>query len=165
MPRRVPTHSVSTQSLGIGVHTLTVAADDGINEEMTATIVVEIVDGSAPTLNPLPSRTILWPPNHEMVEVTIESNAADNSGDQVVLAVAIASSEPADASGDGSFLPDYVIDEVVAATGLIRLHLRAERAGRGDGRIYTITIVATDGSGHVSTATAQITAPHDRRSK
>jgi hypothetical protein len=34
--------------------------------------------------------------------------------------------------------------------------LRAERAGNGDGRIYTITIMATDACGNTSSKTATV---------
>ena len=40
------------------------------------------------------------------------------------------------------------------------VHLRAERMGISNGRVYTITFEATDASGNGSTATAQVTVPH-----
>ena len=50
-------------------------------------------------------------------------------------------------------------------TGVIELRLRAERSGKGEGRIYTIVITATDESENQSVAQVEITAPHDRRKK
>jgi hypothetical protein len=39
--------------------------------------------------------------------------------------------------------------------------LRAERSGTGEGRVYTITITATDASGNVSKQTVTVAVPHD----
>jgi hypothetical protein len=118
-----------------------------------------------PTLSPVPSVTILWPPNHTLQPVTIATNAYDNSGGDIVLAVSVASSEPPDTDGDGNTIPDFFIDTVDEATGIIELRLRSERAGNGDGRTYTVMIVATDSSGNASVAAVAILAPHDRRKK
>ena len=49
--------------------------------------------------------------------------------------------------------------------GIITLQLRAERSGTGEGRIYTITITATDESGNSSQAQVNIIVPHDKRNK
>ena len=48
---------------------------------------------------------------------------------------------------------------------MIHLRLRAERYAWGDGRVYTITITATDESGNQSSATVAIRVPHDRRKR
>jgi hypothetical protein len=40
--------------------------------------------------------------------------------------------------------------------------LRADRDGKGDGRIYTITYTVTDMSGNRAIGTATITVPHDK---
>jgi hypothetical protein len=40
--------------------------------------------------------------------------------------------------------------------------LRAERTGRGTGRIYTVTYEATDASGNLTDATAEVTVSHDQ---
>jgi hypothetical protein len=42
------------------------------------------------------------------------------------------------------------------------IYLRAERSGKGDGRIYTITYEATDSSGNTSSAGAPVTVPHNQ---
>ena len=40
--------------------------------------------------------------------------------------------------------------------------LRAEREGAGTGRIYTITVTATDDASNTATAAAMVSVPHDR---
>ena len=42
------------------------------------------------------------------------------------------------------------------------IYLRAERSGKGDGRIYTITYQAADFSGNSATASATATVPHNQ---
>jgi hypothetical protein len=51
-------------------------------------------------------------------------------------------------------------DWEVLGTNLVRL--RAERAGNGPGRTYTITITATDSAGNTSTQPVIVTVPHNR---
>ena len=53
---------------------------DGINDSVTSDIEVNVVDTTVPTLAPVSNKYILWPPNHKMVDIIIESNANDNSG-------------------------------------------------------------------------------------
>lgn len=149
----------------LGVHTIELRVTDAINDPVSAFVSVEVTDTTAPSLSPIPSVTILWPPNHELHPVTIAANAFDNGGGAIVLDIAVQSSELPDTTGDGSTVPDYYIDSVDNETGLIELRLRAERQGKGDGRTYTITITATDESGNESVATVEVLAPHDRRKK
>ena len=47
-------------------------------------------------------------------------------------------------------------------TGDLSLELRAERAGDGPGRVYTITLESRDASGNVGQATVEVTVPHDQ---
>ncbi len=44
----------------------------------------------------------------------------------------------------------------------LTLELRAERSGKGGGRIYTITVECADASGNTSTADVIVTVPHDK---
>ncbi|MFB0532091.1 MAG: sialoglycan-binding domain-containing protein, partial [Desulfatiglandales bacterium] len=119
-------------------------------------------DGTAPTLSPVAVPAILWPPNHNMVDVTIYTNASDNSGGPVTLNADIYSSEPPETDGDGNTVPDYTDPLIDQATGEITLQLRSERSGKGDGRTYTVLITATDESGNSSSAEVKILAPHDK---
>ena len=63
--------------------------------------------------------------------------------------VSVSSNEPS------SGVPQWVI------TGPLSVNLRAERDGRGSGRIYTITMEARDASGNTTTGTVTVTVPHD----
>jgi len=51
------------------------------------------------------------------------------------------------------------IDQV---KGIITLQLRAERSAIGSGRIYTITITATDPSEDKGRAKVKVRVPHDQ---
>ncbi|MBN2272123.1 MAG: hypothetical protein JXN61_16030 [Sedimentisphaerales bacterium] len=146
-------------------HVIVLEVSDGVNAPVSPSVLVTVIDTQAPTLSPLPSATILWPPNHELQPVTIAANAFDNGGGAITLAVTVVSSEPPDTDGDGNTIPDYYIDSIDDATGIIELRLRSERSGTGDGRTYTITITATDESGNFSEAVVSIRAPHDKRKK
>lgn len=150
---------VNINNLPLGTHTLTLQVSDSINQPVSKSITVVIIDTIAPTLAPAPDKTILWPANHKMVAITIYANASDNSGGPVTLSASVASNEPQDDLGDGDTPQDGTTP--VINNGIITLQLRAEKSGKGSGRIYTITIVATDGTGNTSTAKVNISVPHD----
>lgn len=97
-------------------------------------------------------KTELWPPNHNFVDVAVRYNVSDNCG-PVVNTLSVSSNEPVDGLGDGDASPDW---EIVNDH---HVRLRAERAGNGSGRIYLITIVATDSAGHSSSKTLTVRVP------
>ncbi|MPV36857.1 ExeM/NucH family extracellular endonuclease [Georgenia subflava] len=113
-------------------------------------------DTVAPTLTVELSHESLWPANHKYVTVTAEVTAADDSGDVTVELVDVTSNEPDNGPGDGNTVDDIVIVDDTT------FQLRAERAGGGDGRIYTVTYRATDAAGNETTATATVTVPVGR---
>ncbi len=159
-PLALPSYTIPG-GLPLGVHVITLAASDGTNPEVSEDITITVIDTTAPTVQPSVNPGILWPPNHKMVDVTINANATDNSG-PVLLAAAVSSSEPAEVDNHGDPIPDFTTPVIDQATGVITLQLRAERNGQGSGRTYTITITATDASHNSSTAVVQVVAPHDR---
>lgn len=154
-----------TTNFGLGLHTIVLQVDDGINDSVISDITVEIVDTTAPTLAPVANRTILWPPNHQMVNIVIDANAVDNSGLPVRLSAVVTSNEPIDGLGDGDTAPDWTEHAIDQENGIITLQLRTERSGLGDGRIYTITITASDECNNSSQAGVQIIVPHFKRKK
>ena len=149
--------------LSLGEHTITLKVEDGINS-VAKSIIIEVIDTQAPTLKPTLNKSILWPPNHEMVDIVIDPNAQDDSG-VVNLSADVASSEPEETDGDGNTISDYTEPIIDQTTGIITLQLRAERSGKGTGRTYTIAITASDSSNNTSSAEVKVIAPHDRGKK
>lgn len=162
-PAALPGFTIST--LKVGTHLLTLQGSDGVNEPVSASITVNINDTTAPTLAPMVNTTILWPPNHKMVDIMITANAGDNSGMPVNLRAVVASNEPENGLGDGDLSPDWTAPVIDQLRGIITLSLRAERSGKGNGRQYTVTITATDESGIASIANVKILVPHDQGNK
>jgi len=106
-----------------------------------------------PTITgPAVDKPVLWPPNHKMVSVTVDYGTSDNCG-EVACALSVSSNEPVNGAGDGDTSPDW---QIVDAHHVL---LRAERAGSGNGRIYTITITCTDGSGNTSHRQVTVRVP------
>jgi hypothetical protein len=50
----------------------------------------------------------------------------------------------------------------VAASAPNQVWLRAERSGTGDGRVYWVAFLVTDGLGGQCTGVAQVGVPHDQ---
>lgn len=94
-----------------------------------------------------------------MVKVTVEVDAEDNC-DQAPFCyiVAVTSNEPINGPGDGNTEPDW---ELFTDEPLVVL-LRAERAGGGNGRVYTIHVECMDASGNIGTDTVDVIVPHDQ---
>jgi len=157
----LPEYAISNLSLGI--HTIVLQVDDGVNEPESGEITVEIVDTTPPTLAPTANKTVLWPPNHKMADIVVEANVSDNSGLPVTLNASITSNEPIDGTGQGDKSPDWTEPVIDQENGIITFQLRAERSGKGSGRVYTITITAADTSNNSTTANIEIMAPHDKR--
>jgi hypothetical protein len=162
-PVELPNHSIST--LSPGVHTITLQVDDGFNDPVSGEITVEIVDTTSPTLDPAANITVLWPPNHKMVDIVIEANASDNSGLPITLSASISSNEPVNGTGDGDHSPDWTEPAIDQENGIITFQLRAERSGKGDGRVYSIAITAADSSNNSTTANVAIMVPDDKKKK
>ena len=92
-----------------------------------------------------------------MVPVTVAVSATDVCDPTPSCRItSVSSNEPVNGLGDGNTSPDWAI------TGDLTVNLRTERAGPGTGRVYTIAVTCTDGSGNSSTKTAGVTLPHSQ---
>ncbi|HEX7184342.1 MAG TPA: SBBP repeat-containing protein, partial [Thermoanaerobaculia bacterium] len=93
------------------------------------------------------SPSLIWPPNGKMIPVSI-LGVTDPEGDSVALQITgITQDEPgANFSGIGSSVA----------------RVKAERSGKGDGRVYHILFEATDPSGASCTGEVTVCVPHDR---
>jgi hypothetical protein len=103
------------------------------------------------------SHAALLLPLHQMVPVTVTYTASDGCG-AVTTALSVTSDEPVTGPLTvqglaGLTTPDW---QVVDANQVL---LRAERSLRGDGRVYTITITATDAAGQATTVNVPVIVP------
>jgi hypothetical protein len=114
---------------------------------------VTVSDTESPTISGLAvDKTSIWSPDHKMIPVVVSYGASDNSG-SVSAHLTVSSDEPIDGLGDGDMAPDWqILDDH-------NVLLRAERSGMRNGRTYTITVVATDPSGNVSTSAVTVKVP------
>jgi hypothetical protein len=141
----------------IGSTIIVYTATDASNNNSAATFVVTVVDNQPPSLTLSLSPTVLWPPNHGLKPIHATVTASDNCSVSWVLK-SITSSEADNGLGDGDQPND--IQEAAFNTADADFKLRAERAGNGPGRIYTVTYEAVDGSGNTKDVSATVTVPH-----
>jgi uncharacterized repeat protein (TIGR03803 family) len=143
----------------VGITTNTFVATSSSGQKDTCSFTVTVLDKEAPVITQVSaSPSSLSPPNHQMTDVTINYTALDNCG-SVTSSLAVSSNEPMNGTGDGDTSPDWII------LNNHQVQLRAERSGRGNGRVYTITITSTDASGNRSTQTTQVNVPHNPNPK
>jgi Tol biopolymer transport system component len=118
----------------------------GVNAEATVRHVrPPVVTGVAATPN------VLWPPNNQMVNVSVNVGASDDSDPAPTCRIiGVSSNEPA-AGTDWSI------------SGALTLDLLARRLGEGTGRVYTLTVACTNTSELTSMTTVTVTVPHDQR--
>jgi hypothetical protein len=106
-------------------------------------------DGQPPAIQSVVAApSVLWPPNHKMVPVTVTVGATDNCGVVSEKIVSVTSNESQGGSADWQ------------VTGDLSLLLRAERDGSGSGRTYTITVEVKDAAGNASRRAVNVIVPH-----
>jgi uncharacterized repeat protein (TIGR01451 family) len=136
------------------IHPLT--PDPDADETDNETIFVTVRNPPPTITGESVSPSSLWPPNHQMVNVAVNYSVEDNCG-PVSLSLSVKSNEPINGTGDGDTAPDW---QVVNAH-LVRL--RSERSGKGEGRVYTITITATDSAGQSTSKTVAVSVPKNQK--
>ncbi len=130
-----------------------VTVDDGYGGTATDTVVIHVQNSNDPPLASAAQPTVacLWPPNHQMVAVGI-TGVSDPDNNATITITGVTQDEPTNGLGDGDTAIDAVID---GGTVL----LRAERSGKGDGRVYRISFTASDLEGSAS-GTVKVCVPH-----
>ncbi len=143
----------------LGSTLVTFVASDPSGNVSTCSTTVTVRDSVAPYLAVASDPTILWPPNHRLVRVSVTATVRDvcDITPRVSL-VSVQSSEPDDSPGiqDGGTVGDVALgvqDDTIL--------LRAERAGDGPGRTYTLTYAAVDSSGNATSKATVVKVPHD----
>lgn len=142
--------AITIDSEGINVLEYRSSDHAGNTEEIRTASVP--IDRTAPMISVVPDQPKLWPPNGRMVPIRMTVQEADLiSGISSVTLDSIVSSE---LDPEGAAEADY-------GTNDTEFLLKAERAGEGPGRIYTITYTAADRAGHKTSGSATVTIPHD----
>jgi len=141
----------------LGEHTVTLRVTDATGMTSTDEVAVKVVDTTPPVVELSLSPHVLWPPNHQMVDVEATLKVEDCQPTTVML-VSITSNEPDNGLGDGDTEGD--IDAEIGSSEL-EFDLRAERSGLGTGRVYTVVYRVTDAGGLSTTVTAEVRVPHD----
>ena len=126
----------------------------GNREEPPASSQVKI-DKTEPSVNISADPSLIWPKNHKQVMVDVLVTGSANDG----------------VSGLKSFQlvvkDEYgELDSVIGPYLQRQIQLEAWRDGHDlDGRVYTLSITATDYAGNSATAETTVTVPHDCRNR
>ena len=140
---------------------------DGARREAAASLVAPAALGEAAAtcaesltqhLAPLVSliKTLLWPPDHSLVDVGLGVNVTAPCEGRVTTRVAVFADEPdEDQTGDGNVTGDARIDGTA-------LYLRSERKGNADGRVYLILTTSTLPDGTSGAACSTVIVPKSR---
>jgi hypothetical protein len=147
-------------TLAVGNHTIGVSISTDCATK-TGSFHVKVVDTRAPVIRSVVAGPdVLLNPNHRMVTVEITEDSYD-LGDAAPRCkiVSVTSNEPDNGLGDGDTPGDIsILDDLHVA-------LRAERSGKGSGRIYTITFECRDASGNATRKTCTVRVPRDQGKK
>jgi hypothetical protein len=139
---------------GSGLHDIVVSVSNGQTNGAKCSTTVTVHDTIPPEIASIAaSPHVLWPPNHVMVPINVMAEAVDTCGPSPLIRIVdVGSNEP-----QNHFAPDFEI------IGPLSVNLRAQRSGKGNGRVYTIVVQAEDENGNSSFASVNVTVPHSKR--
>ena len=166
------TKTGTVNTAAAGTYTLTYTARDTAGLSASKTRTVTVVGNTCNTTVTVKPTQQIWPPNHSYQTFTLSdcaavtTNCAPEGGgchdgsdiDNMGKILSIYSDEVEDANGNG----DGNTDDDIVITGPSSFKLRAERQGKGNGRIYGVRFKVTDTSGASKTATCKFVVPHDQ---
>jgi len=128
----------------LGTNVVDISVSDSASNTVSCSSALTVIDTLPPVITAAsasPSR--IWPPNHKMVDVRLNVTAKDQCDASSWKVISVSSNEPVNGLGDGDTGPDW---EIVNDHSV---RVRAERSGRGNGRVYTIKVQAQDAAGNL----------------
>jgi hypothetical protein len=139
----------------LGTYTRTYTATDAAGNIGTATRTVKVVDMTPPVITETASPNILiWSPNKLMTPVTISGVITDLSPTTATYKVV---------DEYGKVQPSGKV--TIGANGAFSFVVKLEAYRDGtdaDGRVYTITVTATDSVGLSSSKSVTVLVPHNQ---
>lgn len=139
------------QALGTQTYVLRVIDAFGQTDEDTTQ--VRVVDTTPPDVTCAVATSQLNQNNHNLINVGLEGSAVDQCEGVLPVTVTVFADEDDENTGDGKHSPDA--KDLAVDT----LRLRAERKGNSDGRVYLITVEATDSSGNRGSSCCTVSVP------
>lgn len=142
---------VVTASFALGEHDVQLAVDDGRGEAAFDAVRVRVQDTIAPALALVAGPTSLWPPDGRFEKVL----------SSVAVRDACCAQEPL-ITVTGAPSTDSRVERT--AGGSYDVYVRAARDGQQrEGRLYQITVAASDCAGHAASYVHSVHVPHDKR--
>ncbi|HLY77284.1 MAG TPA: galactose oxidase-like domain-containing protein, partial [Thermoplasmata archaeon] len=143
----IATGALTSATLSLGTHTITLQVTDAGALTSTANLTVTVSDTTPPTIQSLSVvPDLLRSLTDQLVGVTVQATATDLVDPAPTLSIlSVSSTEAVSGLGAGDLTPDWQI------TPPMTLSLRSERFTYV--RRYTITVQAADASGNTSTRT------------
>ena len=141
-----------------GTNIVSISVSDGFGAPVTCSTTVAVIDTLPPVFTSASvTPNVLWPPNHKLIPVQVTATATDVCGTVSTMIKSITSNQSPNGKGSGHTSRDWKI------TGDLTADIRAERTGKDKGgRIYTITVEATDEAGNIADTNLFVTVPHDQ---
>jgi len=181
-----PTRADPVAIFPVGITLATLTVSDGRGGLSTCDVTVVVSDLTPPAVQCTTDVAKLWPPKHDLRPVTFTVEASDACSAPETLTIvsaSVRSDEPDNAPGwgDGNTCGDVdgqdgytapvdltarlVPDPLVPGRYSVTILLRAERAGGGDGRVYTFEATASDAAGNTAATSCVVVVPRNQRKK
>jgi N-acetylmuramoyl-L-alanine amidase len=138
-----------TYVLAENIQIVNIPSEPYIIESTESGIILPETDNTPPSIIISASPSLLWPPNHKMIKVSINGSATDTGSGIASITFSV----------DDEY---NLIEPTLTGFDQI-IQLEAWRYGYDmDGRTYTITATATDHLGNVATTSIVVLVPHDQ---
>lgn len=150
---------MSGSAFPLGITTVTCNAIDNAGNAASGSFTITVTNSVVTPVDygcVTASRSTLWPPQHQMVPVSLWLNYdAMPVSFSSVRVVSVTSNEPETGLWADDVGPDWEITD----TGNLKVSLRTERDDNGSGRIYTIWIEGRDARGQEYLCSTTVTVP------
>lgn len=131
----------------LGTTTVVVTATDASGNSTSGSFTVTVSDQTKPKFTQLSVSPKTLTATNQLVAVTLSASVTDKVDPTPTVRIIAITCDETLAAGDA------------VITGALTAQLRASRDNNGNGRIYTLTVQATDASGNTRTRTVHVLVP------